>query len=112
MGTLPAGAEAGRGLSGSPRTTNQHGEVPIRPDNRTFDAAWDREVCIARSHIVPEDFPVQYRRMTAARRLSIVATDGNHQLYCDLAHTGPHVWPDQTIVEDAPSPEPHPTDSA
>lgn len=98
MGTLPTDAGAGRGLSGSPRTTNHHGEVPIRPDNRTFDGTHDRMVCVARSHIVPEDFPVQHRRMTAAGRLSVVARDGTNLLYCDLAHTGPHVWPDLTEV--------------
>jgi hypothetical protein len=100
MGTLPRGAEVGRGLSGSPRTTNQHGEVPIRPDNRTFDASHDRLVCVARSLIVPEGFPVQYRQMTAARRLAIVAEDGPNLLYCDLAHAGPHLWPDQTAATD------------
>ena len=36
--------------------------------------------------------------MTAARRLTVVAATGTELLYCDLAHTGPHVWPDQTVV--------------
>ena len=97
-GTRPPDQGNGRGLSGSPRNPNAQGEVPIRPDNRTFDDRHDRQVCIARSHIIPEEFPVGFRRLTAARRLMVVATTGSELLYCDLAHTGPHVWPDQTVV--------------
>ena len=97
-GTRPPDPGNGRGLSGSQRQPNAHGEVPIRPDNRTFDDQYDRQVCIARSHIIPEEFPVLFRRMTAARRLTVVAATGTELLYCDLAHTGPHVWPDQTVV--------------
>lgn len=97
-GTRPPEPGNGRGLSGSPRNPNAYGEVPIRPDNGTFDDRYDRQVCIARSHIIPEEFPVLFRRMTAARRLSVVTTTGAEVLYCDLGHTGPHIWPDQTVV--------------
>ena len=101
MGTLPTGAEAGRGLSGSPRRPNQHGEIPIRPDNRTFDGSHDRLVCVARSHLIPEGFPVQHRRLTAARRLSVVGRTETALLYCDLAHTGPHLWPEESVTTGA-----------
>ncbi len=97
-GTRPPDQGNGRGLSGSPRNPNHYGEIPIRPDNSTFDATSDRLVCIARSHIIPEDFPVQYRRMTASSQMKIVATSGLDLLLCDHSHGGPHVWPDQTVV--------------
>ena len=100
-GTRPPNPGNGRGLSGSPRNPNHFGEIPIRPDNSTFDATHDRLVCIARSHIIPEDFPVHYRRMTASSRLGVVATSGSDLLLCDRSHSGPHIWPDQTVVNEA-----------
>lgn len=105
-GTRPPDQGNGRGLSGSPRNPNHYGEIPIRPDNSTFDPTHDRLVCIARNRVIPEDFPVQYRRMTASSRLNIVATSGPDLLLCDLSHNGPHVWPDQTVVHDLPPAEP------
>lgn len=101
-GTRPPSQGNGRGLSGSPRNPNHFGEIPIRPDNSTFDATHDRLVCIARSGVIPEDFPVQYRRMTASSRLEIVATSGSDLLLCDHSHSGPHIWPDQTEVAAGP----------
>ena len=102
-GTRPPSQGNGRGLSGSPRNPNHYGEIPIRPDNSTFDVTHDRLVCIARNHVIPEDFPVQYRRMTASSRLEVVAMSGSDLLLCDHSHGGPHIWPDQTVVGDQPA---------
>lgn len=99
-GTRPPDQGNGRGLSDSPRNPNHYGEIPIRPDNRTFDALHDRLVCIARSHVIPEDFPVHYRRATASSRLGVVARSESDLLLCDFSHGGPHIWPDQTVVND------------
>ena len=101
-GTRSPSQGNGRGLSGSPRNPNHYGEIPIRPDNTTFDATHDRLVCIARHHVIPEDFPVHYRRMTASSRLEVVATSGSDLLLCDHSHIGPHIWPDQSVVGDRP----------
>ena len=103
-GTRPPDQGNGRGLSSSPRNPNAFGEIPIRPDNRTFDGQHDRLVCIARSHVIPEDFPVHYRPATASARFSVVVTSGSDLLLCDLSHSGPHVWPDQTVVLDDAEP--------
>jgi len=105
-GTRPPDQGNGRGLAGSPRNPNAFGEIPIRPDNRTFDGLHDRLVCIARSHVIPEDFPVHYRPATASARLGVVASSGYDLLLCDLSHGGPHVWPDQTVVPVGPEPDP------
>lgn len=105
-GTRPPDPGNGRGLSSSPRNPNAFGEIPIRPDNRTFDGQHDRLVCIARSHVIPEDFPVHYRPATASARLGVVATSSSDLLLCDLSHGGPHVWPDQTVVPDGAEPDP------
>lgn len=79
--------------------TNANGEVPIRPDNRTFADGLDRQVCIARSHVIPEAFPVNHRPRTGSRRLGLVSQEGDTQLWCDGSHLGPHVWPDQREVD-------------
>ena len=105
-GTRPPDQGNGRGLSSSPRNPNAFGEIPIRPDNRTFDGLHDRLVCIARSHVIPEDFPVHFRPATASARLGVVVTSGSDLLLCDLSHSGPHVWPDQTVVPDGVEPDP------
>lgn len=109
-GTRPPSQGNGRGLSGSPRNPNHYGEIPIRPDNSVFDATYDRLVCIARSHVIPDEFPVQYRRLTASSRLEVVASLGSDLLLCDQSHAGPHVWPDQTVVversDDSPDTNP------
>ena len=74
-----------------------------------FGDAVERCTCVAYHHEMPDTWPVHSRSNLATLRVIEVDRRPSAILFCDGAHTGPHIWPDGEIVATSlptPSEEP------
>lgn len=58
----------------------------------------ERCTCLSHHHALPEEWPVHSRSNLATLRMIEVDRRPSAILFCDGAHTGPHLWPDGEIV--------------
>ena len=59
--------------------------------------------CVHAAHALPQIFPVASHAGAATIAATIVARRPDALLLCTFSHFGPHVWPDDELVDDGPA---------
>jgi hypothetical protein len=63
----------------------------------------ERAYCVHAAHALPQIFPVASHAGAATVAATIVARRPDALLLCTFSHFGPHVWPDDELVDDGPA---------